>query len=761
MESNKNNILGFSGTRASMLVNLARSINSKNSPIENNKTENRFRPKPSDLFQCIGLDNIGIDFPTKNILQPVSVEDRPTTVNDTGLTYTDLTTPSSSNSNVGLPDNPEICFRDKTHHDDLLMNFEESVEIRPNEQSLVSNESEHLSPVRHALIELPHEANLAEKVIEEDQPPEKGYTKKGTPRLRKKSTYTKHEKDNLRKDKYINKHKTKLPCVNCRLKCVDNITDNLREDINKKFNELEWKERRNFILNYCEKTGVKRRRGNEDSKRQYSLKYFFKNEEGLRVQVCKTFFLTSLGFTKHNDTVVHNVMSKISNRGEVIVSKTDRRGQAPNPKKIDRDLIKKHIESYNPAISHYRREHAPNVRYLPNDITIKEMHEDFKSKYSTHISYDLYRSVLRSMKISFTKLGNEECEQCEEYGIHKSTHGISDNETGECNDCQSYQKHKNQYTNARLEYQQDSELSINDTSTAYYSADLQKVVMLPRMEGFKVVVFTRRIIVFNESFVPLKKTTKNNLPVAIIWHEGVSGRKKEDIISAFHAFFKINRDMKNVVLWLDNCSAQNKSWAFLSFLSYIVNSTDMLLERLCIKYFEPGHSFMSADSFHHQVELAMKHEGKNMIYDFTDFEKSVKSSNSGKVIVKSMNVSDFSVWPDHCSITKVRKNQSNPHLRDIVQLEARRGELNLFYKTEFSEEYKELDFLKSKVTKTGKIKPPEVLKAARGIQEDKKVDIIKKLLPLMPENRRPFWLNLPASQTTADLLTNNDDDPQS
>ena len=28
------------------------------------------------------------------------------------------------------------------------------------------------------------------------------------------------------------------------------------------------------------------------------------------------------------------------------------------------EKIKQHIESYNPAVSHYRREHAPNRRYL-------------------------------------------------------------------------------------------------------------------------------------------------------------------------------------------------------------------------------------------------------------------------------------------------------------------------------------------------------------------------------------------------------------
>jgi len=48
--------------------------------------------------------------------------------------------------------------------------------------------------------------------------------------------------------------------------------------------------------------------------------------------------------------------------------------------------------------------------------------------------------------------------------------------------------------------------------------------MLPRMDNFKAAIFTKRVIAFNESFVPIgpRSSTK---PLAVIWHEGVSGRK--------------------------------------------------------------------------------------------------------------------------------------------------------------------------------------------------------------------------------------------
>jgi len=76
---------------------------------------------------------------------------------------------------------------------------------------------------------------------------------------------------------------------------------------------------------------------------------------------------------------------------------------------------------------------------------------------------------------------------------------------------------------------------------------------------------------------------------------------------------------------MDNCSAQNKNWCFLTFLIYIINSEEISANEINLHYFQPGHSFMSADHFHHQVELSMKRVGK--VYDFNDFQKCVKDAN--------------------------------------------------------------------------------------------------------------------------------------
>lgn len=105
------------------------------------------------------------------------------------------------------------------------------------------------------------------------------------------------------------------------------------------------------------------------------------------------------------------------------------------------------------------------------------------------------------MNISFTKLGHEECENCAVFEDHShSKENLQEN----CKECQDYGLHKKKAKKSRDLYRCDAELDRNENDMCF-SADLQKVIMLPRMEQYKTAIFTPRIIVFNESFVPVGK----------------------------------------------------------------------------------------------------------------------------------------------------------------------------------------------------------------------------------------------------------------
>jgi len=79
---------------------------------------------------------------------------------------------------------------------------------------------------------------------------------------------------------------------------------------------------------------------------------------------------------------------------EALTACEDRRGKHPPFRRSDGNVIKEHIYSYNPQISHYRREYAPLRKYLPSDITVTDMHKDFVEKYpDKKCCYQSYRKT--------------------------------------------------------------------------------------------------------------------------------------------------------------------------------------------------------------------------------------------------------------------------------------------------------------------------------------------------------------------------------
>ena len=123
-------------------------------------------------------------------------------------------------------------------------------------------------------------------------------------------------------------------------------------------------------------------------------------------------FLGTLGYK--TDEVLKTVQDTSDN---IDILQKDMRGKhAPPHKTPDKDdvFIKGHILKYNPHISHYRREHAPNRLYLPTELSCMDMHKDYlldcEEVNRKPYSYVKYCRVVNSMNISFAKLGIEECE---------------------------------------------------------------------------------------------------------------------------------------------------------------------------------------------------------------------------------------------------------------------------------------------------------------------------------------------------------------
>jgi len=141
-------------------------------------------------------------------------------------------------------------------------------------------------------------------------------------------------------------------------------------------------------------------------------------------------------------------------------------------------------------------------------------------------------------------------------------------------------------------YAEDKQASVSSKDHSFRSVDLQKVIqVMPRLPGVKMAVFTRRLVVFHETFALLKSLSNT---ISIVWHEAISGRTADDIASSFITAMKQESGVKHFTFWVDNCFDQNKNWTlYTAMVSYVNHESGP--ESITFKYLIAGHTFMSAE----------------------------------------------------------------------------------------------------------------------------------------------------------------------
>ncbi|CAG4948866.1 unnamed protein product [Parnassius apollo] len=114
-------------------------------------------------------------------------------------------------------------------------------------------------------------------------------------------------------------------------------------------------------------------------------------------------------------------------------------------------------------------------------------------------------------------------------------------------------------------------------------------------------------------------------------------------------------------------------------------------------------------------------------------------------------------FEDSSSTYKLQNSSPRAYFCDMREVTFLRGTHIIYYKTAFhNEEEYSLDFLRLKNIKSG-IPPQNQKNRYRGITQERKTAIIQKLTPLMPDNRKWFWYNLPTDKNSVDLTQVDED----
>ncbi|XP_066968472.1 uncharacterized protein [Macrobrachium rosenbergii] len=207
------------------------------------------------------------------------------------------------------------------------------------------------------------------------------------------------------------------PLKQCRLKCSERFND---EDLQILFIEY-WNlgsvdSRRNYLATLITPKNPLRTRlrdGGGENIRVRDVTYEYALEIQMkRHPICQKYFLRVFGETKK----FLEVLQKKKKETASGVSRGDRRGTTPNPRRIKEEELSKiddHIKSFPAYESHYSRAHS-SKKYLSSTLTLAKMYSLFKERYpESSVTRFTYEKRFHCHNLSFKQPKIDTCHTCD------------------------------------------------------------------------------------------------------------------------------------------------------------------------------------------------------------------------------------------------------------------------------------------------------------------------------------------------------------
>lgn len=244
-----------------------------------------------------------------------------------------------------------------------------------------------------------------------------------------------------------------LPPCKCRKrKCAEKFTEPQRQQINTMFWDLgSYNERKQWILEHIKRADIKRRIVlSEGTPRKLESRwYYLPDADGNKVDVCKGFFLRTLGYRW--DSVIDTI-GKTTPKG-VKWAAPDRRGRKPPPHKISDEAVTSmalYIENvcntYQPVCHKRSQDDSKECKsstggQIPLGLTMKQLFVDYKSKHPTHkFGYESFRKIFRRVHGEFVASFPPDVEFSEKPEIVNSEMNASDDKDYPVGDTCSIEK---------------------------------------------------------------------------------------------------------------------------------------------------------------------------------------------------------------------------------------------------------------------------------------------------------------------------------
>lgn len=447
---------------------------------------------------------------------------------------------------------------------------------------------------------------------------------------------------------YINSRGKEIPAkqapaeqasCSCKYECK-NISNEQKQLLFLEFYKVDEESQGTYLLNHIQMLPIGRRRHGTyespaESRRTCTFAYNIPDGTGKNVQVCKKTFKEIFSISERKLIVLQT-----KKKSGCLVFE-DKRGKTPasNAHKFkftedDRNLVRYHINSFPKYESHYSRKKSSN-EFLSPDLNKHRMYVAFKKQNpASAVTYSFYAEVLKQdfPNLKFKALAVDTCKKCD---FLKAKLQSTTSEKAKQEVKTQQELHHRKWEKAHKCMKQD--ITSSQLPTATYTTlcmDLQQVMFVP-MLTHSTMFYCRQLSCYNLGI----HVGDNGSAYMCMWHEGIGGRGANEIASCL---FKVastegHFPRKRLVLWCDNCGAQNKNQMLLMSIIYLVHKG--FYRSIDVKYLVSGHSYMNCDRDFGVIEKKRKAAKAITPKDLEALVASAKLTTPFTVV--SMNTDDF------------------------------------------------------------------------------------------------------------------------
>lgn len=347
----------------------------------------------------------------------------------------------------------------------------------------------------------------------------------------------------------------------------------------------------------------------QEKKRQYTksvisrrkiTKNYFIPINGIRRKVCLKFLLKTLDISEKL------IRYSYENKTGLITANIDCRGNQTPPNKTAPELssnVEAFISSLPAVPSHYCRAGSTR-KYLPSDFknlsSLFRLYKSLRKKNQAQsVSDKVFKKIFHTkFNIGFHVPKKDKCVVCENF---KNT---PESDLSE-NQILKFKKHE-----VEVKFSKSIHLAAQENAKACKtfvctSFDLQKVLNTPHGQSM-LLYYSRKYSMYNETFY--ESGTRKGF--CYLWGEKDGKRGANEICTILLKYLQVvdkRGYVKEINLFCDSCPGQNKNHQILASILWFLQ-TSVAVEKICIVYLEPGHTYMPVDSVHATIESNLKNK---------------------------------------------------------------------------------------------------------------------------------------------------------